>query len=101
MMHNTREDGVTPLAGVDESLTFEIVQAIANECGIDPLEMRPLQGHVDLEALDQLFQSASNARHITISFQYEEHVVQVSGDGTVDVSSSTAPESNSQERAGE
>ena len=101
MMHNTRGDEVTPQAGIDESLTFEIVQAIATEYGIDPLEMRPLQEHVDIEALDQLIQSASTARHIMISFQYEEHVVQVSGDGTVDVSSSTAPESNSQERAGE
>jgi hypothetical protein len=101
MMHNTREDEVTPQAGTDESLTFEIVQAIATECGIDPLEMRPLQEHVDLEALDQLLQSASTARHIMISFQYEEHVVQVNGDGTVDVSSSTAPEPNSQQGAEE
>jgi hypothetical protein len=70
-----------------ESVTADIVEAIAEEKGGDPTELGfSLQDHVDTDALRLLMNHHSSSW--TLSFNVESHKVIVSGDGSVNVESS-------------
>jgi hypothetical protein len=70
-----------------ESVTADIVEAIAEEEGGDPTELGfSLQNHVDTDALRLLMNHRSSSW--TLSFDVEQYEVVVTGDGTVEVDSS-------------
>ncbi|AFZ72973.1 HalOD1 output domain-containing protein [Natronobacterium gregoryi] len=67
-----------------DSPSLRVVDALATVTDTDPLELEPLYHAVDPEALDRLFQEEANG-HATVRFDYQEHTVEVRGDGTVAV----------------
>lgn len=62
--------------------SLRVVAAIVETTGRDPTTMPPLYTVVDTDALDSLFEGASEVR---IEFDYEGHDVEVRGDGSVAV----------------
>ncbi|WP_436908270.1 HalOD1 output domain-containing protein [Halosimplex marinum] len=64
-------------------ISIDVIEAIADETGTDPLRMEPpLYEVVDTDALDALYESGAAA---TVEFEYDGHRVVVDGDGTVTV----------------
>lgn len=63
-------------------LCSDIVTAIAERTGADPLEMDPLYDAVDVDAIEAIVGSAEDA---TVEFAYHGHTVVVDGDGSVTV----------------
>lgn len=67
-----------------ESVTADVVEAIAEEEGDDPTELDfSLQDHVDTDALRLLMNHHSSSW--TLSFEVERYNVVVTGDGSVNV----------------
>lgn len=70
-----------------ESVTAEIVEAIAEEEGDDPTDLDfSLQDHIDTDALRLLKKHNSSAW--TLMFEVENYEVTLTGDGLVQVNSS-------------
>lgn len=65
-----------------DSISLQVIDALANVTGTDAYDLDPLYNAVDPEALDRVIQSASSAA-ICVEFEYEGHSVAVQGDGTV------------------
>ncbi|AEH36408.1 HalOD1 output domain-containing protein [Halopiger xanaduensis] len=68
----------------DESLTVQLVQAIADAADVDPVDLSPpLYDAVDPEALEALFAptASGTTRRGRIEFSYAEYRVTVSVDG--------------------
>ncbi|WP_254532092.1 HalOD1 output domain-containing protein [Natrinema gelatinilyticum] len=65
-----------------DSISLRVIDAIANATNTEPHELDPLYYVVDPEALDQLFQSDSNAP-IRVEFEYDGLLVEIRSDGTV------------------
>lgn len=66
-----------------DRISVEIVDAIANSTGTDPLALDPpLYDVVDTDALDRLVEQGSSTR---IEFGYAGHTVVVDADGVVSV----------------
>jgi hypothetical protein len=64
-------------------ISIDVIEAIADETGTDPLRMDPpLYEVVDTDALDALYESGAAA---TVEFEYDGHSVTVDGDGSVTV----------------
>lgn len=58
----------------------EVIEAVANEEGLDPAELRsPLYDAIDPDALDALFRNSAGA----VSFEYHGYAVVVTSDGIV------------------
>lgn len=65
-----------------QSLTIEIVEAIAEEKGIDPEELdAPLEKYIDTEAIELL--AAHETASWTLSFELPNHEVTVTSDRLV------------------
>lgn len=70
-----------------ESVTAEIVEAIAKEEGTDSTELGfSLQDYIDTDALRLLMEHKSSSW--TLTFEVENHEIVISGDGLVQVNSS-------------
>ncbi|MFC4437969.1 MULTISPECIES: DUF7504 family protein [Natrialbaceae] len=70
-----------------------IVEQIADEAGISPLGLRPLNDTIDADALDQLLDDAdetANDAWPTVVFTYANHRVCVTADGQITLSSPSA-----------
>jgi hypothetical protein len=68
------------------SLAIEIVEAVADAEGVDPMELDfRLQEHVDVEALELLESHGSDSW--TLSIELPRHEVTVTGQGSVLVTS--------------
>ncbi|MCU4753712.1 hypothetical protein OB919_17275 [Halobacteria archaeon AArc-curdl1] len=68
-------------------MSMRVIDAIAAELDIDPLELdTPLFEVINPEALDRLFRDDVDC---TVSFAYDDYEVTVSNDGTVTVDGST------------
>lgn len=66
-----------------DSVVLDVVQAVANETGTDPVAMNPpLQTVIDAEALERLVRGPAVSQ---ITFEYDGHAVAVDGDGSVTV----------------
>lgn len=76
--------------------TSSVIETIAEYEGVDPLEFdQPLAEVVDTDALDSIIGNgvAGHASSdIAIRFSYHGHGVQVSSDGSIEISSHTATE---------
>ena len=62
-----------------ESLSVEIVRAVATETGEDPAALAPLYEYIDPDALESLFAptNGTDRRGGTIEFTYDGHQVSV------------------------
>lgn len=72
-----------------DALSTAIVEAVADDLGIDPQEVaQPLGEVVDSDALDRLFRPHLNAASPTdgsVSFSYNGYDVRAHSDGRVDL----------------
>lgn len=64
----------------DPELSTRVIEAIAAETEADPLAMEPLYRVIDTDALDALFQGATQG---VIRFAYDGHEIEAHSDGTV------------------
>lgn len=67
----------------DVPIDARVAEAVAEAKGVDALELDPMYGVIDSDALDAAVRSMSAEGSVT--FEYEGYVVTVSGDGRVDV----------------
>ncbi|WP_418282685.1 HalOD1 output domain-containing protein [Halorubrum sp. DTA98] len=65
-----------------EPVSERVVRKVATATDSDSLELPPLYGSIDPDALDRLVAQLSDGE---ITFTYADHEVVVSGDGTVDL----------------
>ena len=73
-----------------ESPSVRVVQAVADANGVDPSELDPLSGRLDLESMDEFLTNSSEPVRIECSLG--EFRVEVRSDGDVRLSStSTEP----------
>ncbi|RQH03131.1 HalOD1 output domain-containing protein [Natrarchaeobius oligotrophus] len=80
-------------ADSDQSLSFEIIAAIAEREGVDPIDIEPpkydaLYETINPEALDSLFAPRANGTARTtghVEFPYCGYLVVVSSDGDVEI----------------
>lgn len=69
-----------------DSLLVSVTEQLATACGVDPLDLPPLNEYVDVEALTALVNSTADGRgHSRVTFRVEQYEVRVSGDGTAAV----------------
>jgi hypothetical protein len=68
-----------------DSIAETIITALAEEEDVDPIDLDPLYGWVDPEALDTLFSPQEEVAdpHAYVVFQYCEYRVVAGADGTV------------------
>lgn len=65
-----------------EAAVHEVVTAVAEQTGIGVLDLPPLEGSVDTDALAALLQNEATSK---VEFPYAGHTVAVAGDGHVRV----------------
>lgn len=78
-----------PTDGERRPVSERVVAAVGRELDEDPTDLDPLYHAVDPEALNDLFPSepaADDSRARRFTFTYEEFVVDVAHDGTVELS---------------
>lgn len=73
-----------PTHDKSESISFSIVRRVADEKGVDPLELDRLQSTVDTDALENLV-AGDDTQDLRVDFRYHGYDVSVRGDGGVDV----------------
>jgi hypothetical protein len=95
MISPTTDAADPELAKDDELYACAICEALAAERGVDPLDLPPLQEHVDMDALVTLLDSSDGA-DTQVTFTHEGDTVTVWADGTVDVSVLSAGATNRQ-----
>lgn len=73
----------------EETVSERVISKVAERTGTDPLELRPLYEVVDPEALDRFFETGrarADGPENRVQFTYSGCDVEISGDGTVRVS---------------
>lgn len=68
----------------NDSISLRVIEALSDATGTEADELEPLYNVVDPEALDQLFQPASDA-DVRVEFEYDGLLVEVRSNGTVTV----------------
>jgi hypothetical protein len=71
--------------GTQRPPTAAVVEAIAEATDQDPLDIDPVQNHVDTDALEKLVTSDTTNGDVVVQFEYEVFTVRVEGSGTVEV----------------
>ncbi len=72
----------------DHRISVQIVEAVAESAGVDPLELPPLYETIDPEAIDALVadsEAGQSSSPDVIEFAYADYAVTVYGDQTVEV----------------
>lgn len=73
----------------DEAISQQVVEAVADATGVDPLDLPPLYDSIDPDALDALFSHADSSLSITeLRFELEGCEVLVRGSGEIVVTPS-------------
>lgn len=67
----------------DVPVDARVAEAVADAKGVDTLELDPMYGVIDPDALDAAVRSMSAEG--SVAFEYEGFVVTVTGDGRIDV----------------
>src|SRR6056297_3597792 len=82
-MARTEQTTTSTFGGTPVSVA--VVEAIAEDRGIDPLDVEPLWNAVDSEALDRLFANSAttDGGQLSVSFRFDDRLVTVDGDGTI------------------
>ena len=62
-----------------ESVSNQVIHAISEQTGVDPLDLDPLNDYVDTDSLDGLFRAAQTKKSgsTRFEFEYAEYVVTV------------------------
>jgi hypothetical protein len=70
-----------------ESITYDIVRAVAAEKAVDAVSLSPLHEVVDPDALESLFDDADGAalRRGHVVFDYEGFAIRVSEDRSIEL----------------
>ncbi|WP_157078462.1 HalOD1 output domain-containing protein [Halalkalicoccus paucihalophilus] len=68
------------------SVSIEVVEQLAAAENTDPRDFPPLFPIIDLEALDRLIESGPS--NVMVCFSIDGHEITVTGDGTVELTSS-------------
>ncbi len=68
-----------------DGVSLAVVDAVAARRGVDTLEMPPLYHWVDPEALDSLFDPATEPTDRSFEFVYDGHVVTVDDTGSLSI----------------
>ena len=71
-----------------------VVRTVAQAKGVDPLELEPLYGVVDPDALDSIFSSKDTSSDTKLGFTMAGCEVVVRGDGEVSVTPPASTESS-------
>lgn len=66
-----------------QSVSLAVVTALAETEGVQPVDIPPVSEHIDLEALENLIESAD--ADVTVSFSVDDHEITVTGDKTVTI----------------
>lgn len=77
----------------NQRISVQIVEAVAETAGVDPLELPPLYETIDPEAIDALIADSEAGQSTSpdvIKFAYADHMVTVYGDQTVEVADTVA-----------
>ena len=71
----------------DEPLTVAVAEAVATYRGVDVIDLEPLHGAIDTDALERLFDSrAGDGRTTgTVAFEYGDCFVTITASGTIRV----------------
>ncbi|MXR42643.1 hypothetical protein GRX01_15020 [Halobaculum sp. WSA2] len=75
----------TAIEGTDATAILAVVARVASVSGVDPLELPPLYDVIDPDALNAIFSGRAEDGSdggVTVSFEYADHRVRVSGCGT-------------------
>lgn len=64
-----------------ETVTYRVVQSVADAAGVDPLDLPPLYDAIDPDTLAAM----TDETEVGITFQYAGHAVEVRSDGSVTV----------------
>lgn len=82
-----REPAYETEVGSDERVSNAILAAVSEATGVDPLELPPLYGCVDTDALDALVGQRGDRRSVDrVSFSFSGCRVTVTGSGTIRIS---------------
>jgi hypothetical protein len=73
------------VVGENQSLASAITQAVTESSGLDHEELPPLYATVDVEQLEALLVSVPDDESCTVSFCYDEYLVEVRCSGTITV----------------
>lgn len=79
---------VPPAWGRNGRPSTAVVEAVADAQGREPIDLSPLQHHVDADALDALVASRTDedGAGVRVTFEYEGFEVTVDSDGGIDTS---------------
>ncbi len=86
MSQSTADTGGAYQIDDDEQLSSAVVHAVAEAEDADPLDLTPLYGAVDPDALDSLFDSLASDGEASVdevTFDYHGYGVTVAADGVV------------------
>lgn len=74
--------------GESTPLSMEVIDAIAEQEGIDPIDLEtPIYEVIDLDAVDALTTGDTSTNDIEVSFTYEGYEVTVDNDRDIRISS--------------
>jgi len=82
----------------NQRISTQIIEAIAETAGVDPLELPPLYEAIDPEALDTLIagsEANQSASPDIIEFAYADYTVTVYGDQTIEVTDTVSSSAES------
>jgi hypothetical protein len=69
-------------------VSLRVVEAVASLRGVDPVELEPLAGSIDPDALNDLFDPVDDRRRAVrgdVAFAYEGVYVTVTSEGEIDL----------------
>lgn len=70
---------VAPSASRSEAVTEAVIEAVADEEGVSPLQLEPLATVIDPDALNALY--SEDRRGVKLEFAYHGYRVRVDADG--------------------
>jgi len=74
----------TPSFNYGDRPSTGVIRAVAWFKGVEPTALTPLQGVIDVDALNALFDKPEET-DLSVSFEYDECVVEVTNDGTITI----------------
>ena len=87
-IHTTSTPSATEqFSGCETTPVVAVVSAVARVSGEDPFELPPLNNVINADALNELVASDSHTGLESVSFEYAEYDVVVTGSGEVKVTS--------------
>lgn len=91
MEESTADVGALPEIGTREQAVQQVVEAVADAEGVDPLDLEPLSTAVDVDALESLFRPQLTVGSVPdpqseVRFEYHGYEVRFSAIGRVTLS---------------